>query len=113
MAGRRGGQANAGGDRMTATIENAKYASRPSARADQEQADGVPRGRNNFGRERIPCSPCSLHENSLLGRKKSPFHEQQGIRLRAIESLGEFTSAIAKRVVNFANSLLFSLLPGN
>jgi hypothetical protein len=67
---------------MTETIENAKSASRPSARPDQGQADGVPRGRSNLGQVRIFCSPCWSDENSLFGRKNSLFRKQQGIRLR-------------------------------
>jgi len=77
----------------------------------------------------IPCSPC---ENSLFGRKNSLFREQQGIACkllkllkdspprgrqgiprRRLKLLDELAPTIAEMAGNFANSLLFSLLPGN
>jgi hypothetical protein len=45
--------------------------------------------------------------------KKSLFREQQGIACKRFKSLNELTPDSAEMTGNFANSLLFSLLPGN
>ena len=67
----------------------------------------------SYQRRRIPCYSLLRQMNSLLRRQTFPAPIGREFMYKALKSLRELTSRIAKMAGKIANSLLFSLPSGN